>query len=352
MPFKCEECGKSFTKKALFDQHLETHSYEPISCNVCGKKFAHKYSLKQHNKLHTGEEVCKCPDCGKSFQVESYLRDHMKRKHNFVAWSANGEVTSEESADTVPNMGSDTETFEIGCYQNGVYKVTQIQVSKSEVDKQLLSAPPPPFCLVNSPKISDQKSYPETESNASGSILSQKSEKDNVSSSVNQKIVLHFGEQQKPVKTETTPHGLPSHLKLKQPTETPKNTSKKSDVQIIVLPKPRQEIPVYTHPRFVNIAPKQTNVSESGQLLIKNKNAISLLGATGVIQTGTSVKRQDNPLKCKTESQGGRDVSNNVTSEKQWQYSSRSGTDGKKGLSKAGSSGQKRKKDREELCKR
>lgn len=46
--YMCNECGKYFTQKRLYEAHLTVHKNEKCECFYCGKVFGAKYSIKEH----------------------------------------------------------------------------------------------------------------------------------------------------------------------------------------------------------------------------------------------------------------------------------------------------------------
>jgi uncharacterized Zn-finger protein len=52
-PFRCEQCGKSFTRNEELTRHKRIHSgLRPYACAVCGKRFGRKDHLKKHARTH------------------------------------------------------------------------------------------------------------------------------------------------------------------------------------------------------------------------------------------------------------------------------------------------------------
>ncbi|XP_011249164.1 zinc finger protein 473 homolog isoform X3 [Mus musculus] len=87
-PYKCSECGESFSQSHHLIQHWVLHtsgeppiwreqqrglsqgahfpmcpgtpaSYESYTCQECGKRFSQNVYLQWHQKIHTGEKLCK-----------------------------------------------------------------------------------------------------------------------------------------------------------------------------------------------------------------------------------------------------------------------------------------------------
>ncbi|RZC34036.1 zf-AD domain containing protein [Asbolus verrucosus] len=76
---KCKFCGKTFTAKGHFTEHLRSHSnIRPYKCHLCGKGFISTRHLNTHLLTHTNNRPHKCPICPRSFIIQSSLRNHVK----------------------------------------------------------------------------------------------------------------------------------------------------------------------------------------------------------------------------------------------------------------------------------
>lgn len=77
--FKCPICGKKYQTQELLEQHIEKHSGEkPFKCTQCDKSYNNKIDLKRHAKTH--DEVLDhiCQRCGWGFVRADHLEKHMK----------------------------------------------------------------------------------------------------------------------------------------------------------------------------------------------------------------------------------------------------------------------------------
>ena len=77
--YECHECGKAFSHRSALIQHHIIHTREkPCECNECGKAFNQSTYLIQRHRIHTGEKSYKCKECGKAFNDTSSLIQHQR----------------------------------------------------------------------------------------------------------------------------------------------------------------------------------------------------------------------------------------------------------------------------------
>ena len=84
LPYGCEEegCVTRFTSLLHMKNHMESvHEKVKIGCPQCGKMIG-TGSLRSHVKIvHEKRRDYICPECEKTFQNKSHLRNHVQRVH-------------------------------------------------------------------------------------------------------------------------------------------------------------------------------------------------------------------------------------------------------------------------------
>ncbi|WP_186435682.1 C2H2-type zinc finger protein, partial [Xenorhabdus innexi] len=70
----CYICNKSFSYKAVFDEHERTcKGDKPYRCTFddCKKAFKYRHNLTTHERKHTSEKPFKCHVCGTTFSQQN-----------------------------------------------------------------------------------------------------------------------------------------------------------------------------------------------------------------------------------------------------------------------------------------
>ncbi|GAB1604190.1 hypothetical protein Ahia01_000700300, partial [Argonauta hians] len=96
--FKCDDCGKNFSRKEYLQIHQKSHLTEnPFTCKVCGKVFDRNFPLKKHEKVHERDNKKK-----KLKKVELAKRDESSDDSRKTTMVGSGE--GNESSDNDGNL--------------------------------------------------------------------------------------------------------------------------------------------------------------------------------------------------------------------------------------------------------
>ncbi|KAJ8939355.1 hypothetical protein NQ314_011150 [Rhamnusium bicolor] len=79
---QCVKCKE--VNLCSFERHFLTHTgARDYKCNVCGKRFSRQRSFKNHVALHSDERSFQCAQCPKAYKTQPSLYIHKQRIHNF-----------------------------------------------------------------------------------------------------------------------------------------------------------------------------------------------------------------------------------------------------------------------------
>ncbi|KAI8499185.1 C2H2-type zinc finger [Branchiostoma belcheri] len=82
--FQCETCGKLYTSRASYRQHMYGHrSGKKHTCMVCSKRFTYASHLQTHMSVHSLDRPHKCPQCPASFKRKDQLKFHLRIHSGF-----------------------------------------------------------------------------------------------------------------------------------------------------------------------------------------------------------------------------------------------------------------------------
>ncbi|XP_059503029.1 zinc finger protein Helios-like isoform X5 [Stegostoma tigrinum] len=84
-PFRCNQCGASFTQKGNLLRHIKLHTGEkPFKCPFCSYACRRRDALTGHLRTHSVGKPHKCNYCGRSYKQRSSLEEHKERCHNYL----------------------------------------------------------------------------------------------------------------------------------------------------------------------------------------------------------------------------------------------------------------------------
>ncbi|XP_041665267.1 zinc finger protein 2 homolog isoform X1 [Cheilinus undulatus] len=76
---RCPDCGKNFNQEGHLIDHMRTHTGEkPFICPECGERFTQQDCMTKHMRIHSEEKPFGCSECGKRFGIKTKLIQHMR----------------------------------------------------------------------------------------------------------------------------------------------------------------------------------------------------------------------------------------------------------------------------------
>lgn len=94
--WKCEQCGRKFSRSTSYINHVEKHRPKRFECTTCFKMFRRKAHIEAHMKQHTVissnsessqsqgsriKEYLRCSKCNILFDSEQMKKDHLCSDH-------------------------------------------------------------------------------------------------------------------------------------------------------------------------------------------------------------------------------------------------------------------------------
>lgn len=76
-PFICDQCGRSFGRRFILQQHQNTHSdVKRFECHLCGVRFTRSSHMELHMRIHQKIRPYVCSKCGRKFTKNGDLLRH------------------------------------------------------------------------------------------------------------------------------------------------------------------------------------------------------------------------------------------------------------------------------------
>jgi len=109
-PYKCDECGKSFSVQSTLNTHKKIHlrtskleAPDLVRCHICNNSFLSKTSLKAHMRIHTGAKPYECPQCNECFRTSGARKSHIGLAHPKVT-EDNSLIVEQQPPPEMPPM--------------------------------------------------------------------------------------------------------------------------------------------------------------------------------------------------------------------------------------------------------
>lgn len=124
--YKCDICGKKFTKLAAISKHIDTHPvHSPHVCRMCGRGFDNEKELKYHRISAHIIRPFKCEVCSKTFKKKDSVIEHRRLHINVSNAGMHRELllTADENGefvDVVEDEDSFQEKQEFECSLCGI----------------------------------------------------------------------------------------------------------------------------------------------------------------------------------------------------------------------------------------
>lgn len=160
--YKCNFCGKEFSRSDHLNRHIVTHTgQKQFQCDFCGKEFARKDKLKLHKSSahNTTEEQKHYCSCGMEFINEYDFYDHKQEnpEHKKIE-NVQTSIKQESSDDPTQFQYSLNSNFREVNGKKLVFKVKKKLKGKKKMKKKN-SSYPCKYCDVIFPYAKDRKTH-------------------------------------------------------------------------------------------------------------------------------------------------------------------------------------------------